>query len=329
MGKIVGLTYDLREDYTFKEDDPPDANAEFDHQHTIEAIEEALRKGGNRVVRIGNVYNLLKKLEELRLDIVFNIAEGIYGRNRESQVPIILELKGIPFVGSDGLTLGVTLDKLFAKKIFFAEGIPTPRCLEIAHPDRVKKIKLNFPLIVKPRYEGSSKGLSVDSVVKDIKSLRDRIDYIVRVYKQPALIEEFIKGKEFTVVVLGNNPPQALPPVQISIDGKLDLGENIYTFAHIRSDSLKYICPAKISSRLRKKIENLAVAVYRATECRDFGRVDIRVDEKNNPFVLEMNPLPSLSWEDVFPLVAKEMGWEYSEIINRILNYALERYGLL
>ncbi|MFN7169931.1 MAG: D-alanine--D-alanine ligase, partial [Candidatus Omnitrophota bacterium] len=169
MEKIVGLTYDLKDDYIFKEYDPPDANAEFDHWQTIRAIEKALLKEGNRVVHIGNVHNLLRKLEKLKVDIVFNIAEGIHGRNRESQVPVILELKGIPFVGSDGLTLGITLDKLFAKKIFLAEGIPTPNFLEISHLETIGKFSLNFPLIVKPRYEGSSKGLSPDSLVKDVE----------------------------------------------------------------------------------------------------------------------------------------------------------------
>ncbi|MFN7170905.1 MAG: hypothetical protein ACK4NT_06705, partial [Candidatus Omnitrophota bacterium] len=121
---------------------------------------------------------------------------------------------------------------------------------------------------------------------------------------------------------------QALPPVQISIDGKLNLGEKFYTFGHIRSRFLRYICPPKISRNLRKRIENLAIEAYRAVECRDFGRIDIRVNENDEPFVLEINPLPSLSLLDVFPLVAKQMGWRYSDIINQILNYALERYGL-
>ncbi|MCM8783591.1 MAG: ATP-grasp domain-containing protein [Candidatus Omnitrophica bacterium] len=329
MGKVVGLTYDLKQEYVFKEDDPPDANAEFDHWQTIDAIESALAKGGHKVVKIGNVCNLLRKLDKIKADIVFNIAEGIQGRNRESQVPVILELKGIPFVGSDGLTLALTLDKLFAKKIFIAEGIPTPRFLEISQPDTIGKFNLNFPLIVKPRYEGSSKGLSFDSMVRDVRSLRERANWIIKAYRQPAIAEEFIKGKEFTVVVLGNNPPKALPPVQISIDGRLNLGERFYTFGHIRSRSLKYICPAKISQRLLKRIGDLAIEVYRAVECRDFGRVDIRVNENDEPFVLEINPLPSLSLADVFPIVGRQVGMKYKDMINQILNCALERYGLL
>ena len=118
MKKIVGLTYDLKTDYKFKDNDPPDANAEFDHPLTIDLIARSIESLGHKVIKIGNVRNLLKKIDSLKVDIVFNISEGLYGRNRESQVPILLEMKGVPFVGSDGLTLGATLDKVIAKKIF-------------------------------------------------------------------------------------------------------------------------------------------------------------------------------------------------------------------
>jgi len=328
MGKIVGLTYDLREEYLFKEGDPFDANAEFDHPDTIQVIEQALLKGGHKVVRIGNVWNLLKTIDNLEVDIVFNIAEGLKGRNRESQVPIILETKGIPFVGSDGLTLGISLDKVITKKILLAEGIPTPCFLEIKDIAQVDGIALNFPLIVKPRYEGSSKGISEESLIRDLDNLKKRADWEIKTYKQPALIEEFIKGKEFTVGILGNHNPEVMPSVQISINGKLDLGEMFYTFDHIRSPHLKYLCPARIPSSLKKEIEELALRSYQAMECCDFGRVDIRLDENGKPFVLEINPLPSLSLDDVFPLIGKELGIGYEGIINRILNYALERYGI-
>jgi len=132
--KTVGLTYDLRTDYEFKEGDPPDANAEFDHPSTIGVIAEAIESQGVKVKKLGNVDDILEKIDHLGVDIVFNISEGISGRNRESQVPILLEMKGIPFVGSDALTLGLTLDKIIAKKIFIAEGIPTPGFLKSRTP---------------------------------------------------------------------------------------------------------------------------------------------------------------------------------------------------
>ncbi|MFH1199032.1 MAG: ATP-grasp domain-containing protein [Candidatus Omnitrophota bacterium] len=327
--KRVGLTYDLKTDYTFKEGDPPDANAEFDHPSTIDVIAGAIASQGFKVKKIGNVANLLEAIDKLDVDIVFNISEGISGRNRESQVPIILEMAGIPFVGADALTLGLTLDKVMAKKIFVADKILTPKFFEAKSVDALMDTDhMKYPFIVKPRFEGSSKGLSENSKVNNADELKKQVEYIVNAYKQPALIEEFISGQEFTVVVIGNDSPQALPVVQIKIDGRLKLNDKFYTFARITSDRLEYVCPAKIDKDLEKKIKDLAVKTFDAVECRDFGRVDFRVDSDDKPYVLEINPLPSLSTEDVFPLVAKEIGLTYEQIIGKVLNCALKRYNL-
>jgi len=328
--KTVGLTYDLKTDYEFKEGDPPDANAEFDHPLTIGVIVRAIQNCGFKVKKIGNAANLSEKINNLDVDIVFNISEGLSGRNRESQVPILLEMADVPFVGSDGLTLALTLDKVMAKKVFIAENIPTPKFFEIKSTDTlINSDHLKFPQIVKPRFEGSSKGLSDDSRVENIDGLKKQADYIITTYKQPALIEEFISGQEFTVAIIGNYNPEVMPLVQIKIDGRLKLNDKFYTFARITSDRLEYICPARISHDLNKKISDIALKVYNAVECRDFGRVDFRVDKDGRPYVLEINPLPSLSTEDVFSVVAKEIGITYDEIIGKILNTALKRYGLI
>lgn len=327
--KTVGLTYDLKTDYKFKEGDPPDANAEFDHPLTIGVIAEAIQNCGFRVKKIGNAFNLSEKINNLDVDIVFNISEGISGRNRESQVPILLEMARIPFVGADGLTLGLTLDKVIAKKVFMAENIPTPKFFEIKNTETLVDVDhLRFPLIVKPRFEGSSKGLSDDSRVENTDELKKKADYIISTYKQPALVEEFISGQEFTVAIVGNDEPEVMPIVQIKIDGRLKLNDKFYTFARITSDRLEYICPARIPQELGKKLSDIALRVYNAVECRDFGRVDFRVDKEGQPYVLEINPLPSLSTEDVFGVVAKEIGISYGEMIGRILNTALKRHGL-
>lgn len=326
--KIVGLTYDLRDEYVFKKGDPEDANAEFDHRETIEVIEEAIKSAGHKVVKIGNVNNLLSRLKNLKVDIVFNISEGLFGRNRESQVPIILEMSGIPFVGGDGLTLGLTLDKVMTKKILISEGIPTPEFFEISNLKSINGVGIGFPLIVKPRYEGSSKGISDSSVANDVRHLRRQADWVIRTYKQPALVEKFITGSEFTVPIIGNERPEVLPVVQIRIDGKLYLGDLCYTFSRIRSDTLDYVCPAKISKSLDRKIKEVALKAYQAVECRDLGRVDIRLDKRGKPYVLEINPLPSLSTADVFMTVSEYLGISYDRMINKILNYALERYGM-
>lgn len=327
--KTVGLTYDLKTDYEFKKDDPPDANAEFDHPDTVALIASAIQSNGFKVKKIGNVSSLLENIDTLKVDIVFNISEGISGRNRESQVPILLELAGIPFVGADALTLGLSLDKIMAKKIFIAEKIPTPKFFEIkSDVSSLDSDHLKFPLIVKPRFEGSSKGLSESSRVENKEELKKQIEYIITTYKQPALVEEFIRGEEFTVALIGNDPPQALPVVQIKIDGKLKLDDKFYTFGHVKDDKLEYVCPAKIKPELRKAIEELAVRTFNAIDCLDFGRVDFRVDDKGNPYVLEINPLPSLSSADVFMVVAKNLGLSYEEIIGRILKSALKRHNL-
>jgi len=327
--KTVGLTYDLKTDYEFKAGDPPDANAEFDHPLTIGVIAHAIEKTGCRVKRIGNVASVLEKINNLDVDIVFNISEGVSGRNRESQVPMLLEMAGIPFVGSDALTLGITLDKIMAKKIFLAEKIPTPRFFEIKNVEALLDTDhLKFPLIVKPRFEGSSKGLSEDSRVENKDDLKKQAEFIINTYRQPVLVEEFISGQEFTVAVIGNDNPKVFPIVQIKIDGRLKLNDKFYTFARITSDRLEYICPAKIPHDLAKKISDIALKAYNSVECRDFGRVDFRVDQDGNPYVLEINPLPSLSTEDVFSFIAKAVGSDYDGMIAEILQSALARHGL-
>jgi D-alanine-D-alanine ligase len=327
--KTIGLTYDLKTDYKFKEGDPPDANAEFDHPSTIDVIARAIESNGFKVNRIGNVTNLLEKLDFLNVDMVFNISEGLIGRNRESQVPILLEMARIPFVGADALTLGLTLDKVMAKKIFIAEGIPTPKFFEVKSTSELINVDhCRFPMIVKPRFEGSSKGLSESSRVQNKDELKKQVEHIVASYKQPVLVEEFISGSEFTVAIVGNDPPEAMPVVQIKIDGRLKLNDKFYTFARITSDRLEYICPAKIPQALAKKLQDLAVKTYKAVECRDFGRVDFRVDKSGKPYVLEINPLPSLSTEDVFKMVAEEVGITYEQIIGRIIDSALKRNNL-
>jgi len=325
----VGLTYDLKTDYEFKRDDPPDANAEFDHPLTIGVIAKALASGGYKVKKIGNVNSLIGNLDKLDVDIVFNISEGVSGRNRESQVPMLLEMAGIPFVGADGLSLAISLDKIMAKKIFLADGIPTPRFFEVKAGERVEDLDhMKFPLFVKPRFEGSSKGLSEASRVENMEELKKQVEFVTSTYKQPALIEEFIRGEEFTVAVLGNEEPEALPVVQIKIDGHLDLKDKFYTFGHIKDDSVEYVCPAPISEALEKKLKELAIKTYKAIECRDFGRIDFRVDAKGHPYVLEINPLPSLSTEDVFMIISKKLKISYDEMICRICEHALKRYGL-
>ncbi|MFB3919457.1 hypothetical protein BU251_08050 [Candidatus Velamenicoccus archaeovorus] len=329
MGKTIGFTYDLKSDHPAVADVPSDHFAELDHEATIQEVVEALESGGHKVVKIGNAANLLGRSRELAsIDIVLNICEGLGNRNRESQVPVVLDILGVPYVGSDGLTMGLTLDKAMAKKVFLSEGVSTPKFfLADEQYDFNNLDSMRFPFIVKPCHEGSSKGVSEDSIVFDRTALERQVRELSRLYRQPALVEEFIRGGEFTVLVIGNKEPRALMPVQIQITGHLQLGDLIYTSRRLEGDDVVYVCPPKVDEALRRELCDMAVRTYRAVGCLDFGRVDFRVDESGRPYVLELNPLPSLSSADVFPLIAQAEGMTYQGLILKIIDTALERTG--
>lgn len=325
----IGFAYDAKADYP---DDPnnPEKYAEFDSEETISDIENALKSGGHEVIRIGKIQNLLERvfIQKEKFDIIFNICEGVDGRNRESQVPLVLELSGLPYSGSDALTMGITLDKAMAKRILSYHKLPTPRFIVVYSESDLENFSLPFPVIVKPLQEGSSKGLSDNSVVKDFSRLKEQIKWLIDTYHQPALVEEFIIGQEFTVAIIGNKKPVVLPPVQISILGKVDLGEDFYRHELLYSNVVAYVCPAQIEKKLEEKISKLALESYQILDCRDFGRIDLRVDQGGQPYFLECNPLPNLGRKDVFPLVSKAIGISYNEIVLRILHYAAQRYGI-
>ena len=330
MSKIIGLTYDLKSDWEFSPDDPVDASAELDGARTVECLKAAFESAGHTVKLIGGAKQLLQMLPCLGMDIVFNISEGHYGRNRESQVPAILDLYRVPFAGADALTLGITLDKVVAKKCFIADGIPTARYFKATREDDVCALNtIGFPLFVKTLHEGTSKGITQNSRVEDFEQLKEQVNHINMNYKQPALVEEFIKGQEFTVGVIGNNPPMAMPVVQYAIGGKTALGNEFYSYRHVAEKLVEYICPASISARLARDLQDAAVRAYKSVDCRDFGRVDFRVDDQGKIYVLEINPLPNLSPDDVFVLFGKAVGLSYNQIINKILDEALMRTGLL
>ena len=329
MSKIIGFTYDLKNDFPLKEGDPEDLNAEFDFAEVVDSVKSAIEANGYKVVSIGNVKRLLSMLPDLNVDIVFNICEGLGSRNREAQVPVILDTFGIPYIGSDGLTMSIALDKIMTKKILMQEGIPTPRYLGVNRMDDLLNLDhMGFPLIVKLRNEGTSKGLSDNSVVHNKKELKKQTEFLFNRYdNSPLSIEKLITGKEVTVPIIGNSPAEVFPSVQCSIKDQLDLGEMIYTYERV-STELDYICPSKINKRLEKKVRDLALRTYRAVDCLDFGRIDFRVDEDGNPYVLEINPLPSLSTEDVFALSPNAVGCDFNMAINKIIKAGLNRYGL-
>lgn len=329
MPLLVGLTYDIKS--TPPKRAPKDAWAEHDSPETISSVEEALKAGGHRVVRIGNSTALLKKLQRLKCDIVFNIAEGVSGRNRESEVPILLDLAGVPYTGPDALALSVALDKPSAKKIFKYHGIPTPRYSLAAAGAAGITLPwgMKFPVIVKPAHEGSAKGIWADSVVKDMRSLERKASYVINTYKQPAVIEEFVEGWEFTVGVIGNTRICVLPVVERHVCAKSGLSSHVLEkYGHAAANA-GYRKLLGVDPALEARIGALAAKAFLALECRDFARFDFRVSARGKHiFMLEANPLPSLSKDDYFAMVAELQGLPYPDMINRMFDAALERCGL-
>jgi D-alanine-D-alanine ligase len=325
----VGITYNLKKDFSQRENQPIDLLEEFDSEETIDAIRKVLESEGHEVIKLGGDAGLIDRLKQSSVDIVFNIAEGLQGRNREAHIPALLEFLNIPYTGSDPLTLSLTLDKAMAKKVVMAQNIPTPRFKKVERMEDLGGLDLRYPLFVKLCYEGSSKGVRLDSKVLDPQSLEEKTRGLLKTYGSPLLVEEFVKGPEFTVGILGNEDPFVLGVMHIEIKGSPP-GESIYSLEIKREweEKVRYHCPPSTAPNLLKKIEEVALRSYRALECRDVSRVDIRVGEDGTPYFLEINPLPGLSpvYGDLV-IMARGMGWDYARLVKTIFHHALKRYG--
>jgi D-alanine-D-alanine ligase len=306
-----------------------DSEAEYDSPTTLQAIREAIASWGHEVVDLEATAELPSVLASTPLDIVFNIAEGFKGRNRESQVPAMLELLDIPYTGSDPATLSIALDKALAKKIVRQAGIHTPN-FQLMHTgkERLNKDFTNFPLMVKPVAEGSSKGVVSKSVCHNEAELREVVKEIVTKYQQPALIEEYIGGREFTVGLLGERRPRVLPPMEIVFLDKADKTP-IYSFEHKLdwTDRIRYDAPAKLEPALLEKLRAAARGSFMALGCRDVARIDFRMDDKGRIYFIECNPLPGLTpgWSDLV-LIAQGAGMDYRGLIGEIMAPAIRRY---
>ena len=280
------------------------------------------------------------KLKELKPDIVFNFAEGLIGVNRESHIPAMLEMLQIPYLGSDPLTLGICLDKSRAKEILTYHKIPNAKFLVADKIKDITKVNFGFPLIVKPISEGSSKGIFSSSLVKNTKELEDEVNRIVSSYNQPALIEEFLPGREFTVAVLGNgNDAQVLPIIEIRYD---DFPKDVLP---LYSYEAKWIldtkenkfdvfdCPAKLDKNLEQQIKDTVLRTYNILKCRDWSRIDVRLDKNNVPNIIEINPLPGImpdpNENSSFPKAARAAGMDFNQLIQSALYSAAKRYNLV
>jgi D-alanine-D-alanine ligase len=321
----IGLTYDLRSEYLalgFREDQV----AEFDSDATVDALEATLRDLGYRPVRIGHARSLCRRLVEgERWDLVFNIAEGIHGRGREAQVPALLELYDIPYTFSDTLVCAATLDKAVTKRLVRDAGLNTAAFAVIRSADEIKRVDLRYPLFAKPIAEGTGKGIDRNSRIDSSAALQTVCEALLHRHHQPVLVEEYLPGREFTVGILGTGE-------KARVLGTMEVNFRPHAQTLIYSYEMKEKCEDFITytrlaeGPLKSAVTELALQSYRVLECRDAGRIDIRMDNADRPAFIEVNPLAGLHPQHSdLPILATQEGWSYRELIKAIVESALLR----
>ncbi len=322
----VGLSYNVKPAHS-PAHLPEDAFEEYDSEATVGHICNALATLGHEVVRLGAGPGIIDALRQHRPDIVFNIAEGEGGRCREAHVPALLEMLGIPYVGSDPLTLSVTLDKPVAKRLVASEGFPTPGFRTFRSAAAFAADGLRFPVIVKPAFEGSSKGVRLSSRASTPEQAREMVKFVTETYHQDAIVEEFVSGPEVTVGIVGNAEPRVVGIMEIA-PKKVPNEEFVYSLEVKRDweNQVEYRCPPSFPAGTIAEIERCAVGIYMLLGCRDFSRIDFRIDGSGVPQFIECNPLPGLSpgYGDL-PIMADRMGVSYLSLISEILSHALSR----
>jgi D-alanine-D-alanine ligase len=327
---------------------PPDAFADFDHIETIDLLRAALETDGHSTVFIQADRDLPFALQEVKPDICFNIAEGLGGDAREAQVPALLEMLNIPYTGSRVLTNGISLDKTLTKRIWRDRRLPVAPFQEFITGEEPLRPELKFPLFVKPAREGTGMGVDMNAIVKNEKELRERSDYIINTYQQPALVETFLPGREFTVGVLGRSDAKLFSrhPEWYEKDGfhrfpilELDSSRSVTPWVYSNEAKSKdvgadgapgYFCPADIDPELEKKLKYFALRAHQLLNALDVSRTDIRLDEEGNPRLIEINTLPGLTpdYSDLCLQAAAE-GIRYEDLVLDILYLGASRWGML
>ncbi len=323
----IGMTYDLRTDYLaagYSEDE----TAEFDRPATIDAIENAIRIMGHQPVRIGNLTSLIKHLAAGgKWDLVFNIAEGMYGFGRESQVPALLDAYKIPYVFSDPLVLALTLHKGMAKHVIRDSGIPTPDFAVVKTPDDIAKVALPYPLFAKPVAEGTGKGVTPASKVRDSAQLDRVCRELLATYHQPVLVETYLPGREFTVGIVGNGEQaRAIGIMEVILLEKSE--PEVYSY-HNKEYCEELVEYRAVDDPEAQKTVEVALAAWHALDCQDGGRVDLRSDATGQPNFIEVNPLAGLHPEHSdLCIIATKFGISYQELLSEIVQAAIIRNGL-
>ncbi|HUO51560.1 MAG TPA: hypothetical protein VMT93_03500 [Gemmatimonadaceae bacterium] len=329
-----------------------DEYAEWDSAETIDAVEHALEQLGE-VVRLEAVGDFPERLRVARPDIVYNIAEGMNGANREAHVPAICEFYGFPYSGSDPWTLSLCLDKARTKEFLAYNRVPTAPFVLVRSEHEVSSLmervttrrlrgvngRLRLPLFVKPVHEGSSKGITERNFCRTPAELAEQTLFLLEHYRQPVLVEEYLPGAEFTCAVLGNGAgARVLPIVGMRFDALPDGAIPVYGFEakwlwDRPEDPLQiFECPARIDSALQSRIEQVTLAAYYVLGCRDWSRIDVRLDADGVPNVVEVNPLPGIlpnpADNSCFPKAARAAGMTYDELIQASLRHAAERLNV-
>jgi D-alanine-D-alanine ligase len=315
-----------------------DMYAEWDTMETVNAVKTAIEERYPVLPVEANELAYQKLLENRPL-FAFNMAEGLHGVSREAQMPAILEMLRIPYLGSDPLTLSVCLDKARTKEILSYHRIPTAPFSVVSTMDEFEDVRVRFPAMVKPLHEGSSKGIYNSCVVRSTEELEREVRVILSTYNQPALVEEYLPGREFTVAILGNgNDLTALPIVEMKFDA-LPAGVNpIYSYEAkwiwdtTESPLEIFECPARLDESVRAEIEEVCKKAYRVLHCKDWSRIDVRLNASGRPNIIEVNPLPGILPDprdnSCFPKAARAAGLSYNQLINRVLDIAMERCGV-
>lgn len=326
----IGLAYDLKEAINLEAGGPEDALEEYDSSETVELISMALKSAGHSVVKLGGGAEFLLNILKERVDLVFNIAEGRGNyRSREAQVPSVLEMLDIPYSGSNPQCLAICLDKPLTKQLVKAAGVPTPAWHVIDTPEQLSAVSWNglaYPVIIKPAYEGSSKGIRVSSLASNPEEATEVINRLIKCYRQPMMVEEFIPGDEVTVGIVGNKPPAVLGMMRIIPRNRVD--HFVYSL-EVKRDYLNlvdYECPARLEEEVLAEIAASSLKAFTVLGCRDFTRLDFRVSPEGIPYFIEINPLPGLGTYSDLIIMALKLGWRYEELIDTILRAVVERY---
>lgn len=326
MNPTIGLVYDLRSEYLaqgYCEDDV----AEFDSDDTINQIEKTIENLGYNVDRIGNGKSLCARLAAgNRWDMVFNIAEGLGGRCRESYVPSLLEMYNIPYTFSDPMVCAMTLDKSIAKQLISANGLATAKFMVVEKIEDAENIALDYPLFAKPIAEGTGKGIDNCSKIQTLEELRQVCQKLLLKYNQPVIVEEYLPGREFTVGILGTaQNSRVIGTMEIKLVNTDEPAIYSYVNKEECESRIKYL-PLNDDAELKNRVEQLALKSYNALQCRDAGRVDIRCDKDGNPCFMEVNPLAGLHpTHSDLPMIATQEGMAYETLIKGIIDGVFSR----